>query len=135
MKEIAPPVAATRFWLHLGANVAARDWLEIPGAWAPLPSVDSQRLLSITPERSCRWRKSLFTGQAGYESPVSSAVFAAGELEEVIKAGYAPAAGTFGVHRYHHVAEDDARCLHAPATVAAAEGFRRLLRAVASTTR
>ena len=49
---------------------------------------------------------------------------------EVIKAGYAPAAGTFGIHRYHHVEEDDARCLHVPATVAAADGFRRLLLAV-----
>jgi len=25
MKQIAPPVAATDFWLHIGANVATRD--------------------------------------------------------------------------------------------------------------
>jgi hypothetical protein len=132
MKQIAPPPAATRFWLHLGANVAARDWHELPGKWAPLPSVDAQRVLSITPELLPLARK-IFAGQLGYEAPVSSAVLSAGELDEVIKAGYAPAAGVFGVHRFHHVADDDARCLDAPATLAAAQGFRKLLKAMAST--
>jgi len=130
MKQIAPPPAATRFWLHLGANVAARDWHEIPGRWEPLPNVDSQRFLSITPQLM-PLAKTIFSGQIGFEAPVSSAVLAAGELEEVIKAGYAPAAGVFGIHRFHHTAEDDERCLDAPATVAAAQGFRRLLKAVA----
>src|SRR3546814_8806813 len=49
MKQIAPPPAATRFWLHIGANVAARDWHDIAGHLTPLPSVDSQRFLSISP--------------------------------------------------------------------------------------
>ena len=49
MKEIAPPPQATEFWLHLGANVAARDWHETPGRPTPLPSVDSQRFLSLSP--------------------------------------------------------------------------------------
>ncbi|GAA0637071.1 hypothetical protein [Brevundimonas lenta] len=129
MKQIAPPPEATRFWLHLGANVAARDWHDIPGHPSPLPSVDSQRFLSVSPGL-LPLARSIFAGQAGYEAPVSSAVLAAGELEEVIKAGYAPAAGVFGIHRYHHVAEDDERCLNPPATLAAAEGFRRLLEAV-----
>jgi len=131
MKEIAPPPAATRFWLHLGANVAARDWHEAPGKPSPLPSVDSQRFLSISPDLLPLARE-VFAGQAGYEAPVSSQVLAAGELVEVIKAGYSPAAGVFGIHRYHHVAEDDARCLNLEATVAAAEGFRRLVSQVAA---
>jgi hypothetical protein len=130
MREIAPPVAATRFWLHLGANVAARDWHEIPGAPAPLPGVDSQRFLSVSPGL-LPLARAIFAGQPGYEAPVSSAVLAAGELVEVIRAGYAPAAGVFGIHRYHHVAEDDERCLNPRATVVAAEGFRRLLETVA----
>lgn len=130
MREIAPPVAETKFWLHLGANVAARDWHEIPGAPTALPSVDSQRFLSISPDL-LPLARTVFAGQIGYEQPVSSAALAAGELEEVIRAGYSPAAGVFGIHRYHHVAEDDARCLNVPATVAAAEGFRRLLESVA----
>lgn len=131
MREIAPPVEATRFWLHLGANVAARDWRELPGTAMPLPNVDAQRVLAISPEL-LPLARTVFAGQLGYEAPVSSAVLAAGELEEVIRAGYAPAAGTFGIHRFHHVAEDDERCLHAPATVAAAEGFTRLLQSVAA---
>jgi hypothetical protein len=131
MKQIAPAPDKTRFWLHLGANVAARDWHELPGKWNPLPSVDSQRILSITPEL-LPLARTIFAGQIGYEAPVSSAVLSAGELDEVIKAGYAPAAGVFGVHRYHHVAEDDERCLDAPATAAAAQGFRKLLKTVAS---
>ncbi|WOF44141.1 hypothetical protein KNJ79_04160 [Sphingopyxis indica] len=130
MKRIAPPPAATRFWLHIGANVAARDWHEIPGHVAPLPSVDPQRFLSLSPEL-LPLARALFAGQAGYEAPVSSAALSAGELDEVIKAGYAPAAGVFGIHRYHHVAADDERCLNLPATVAAAQGFRRLVAAVA----
>jgi hypothetical protein len=132
MKEIAPPVEATDFWLHIGANVAARDWHELPGSMSPLPGVDSQRFLSLSPDL-VPLARSLFSGQPGYEAPVSSAVLAAGELEEVIKAGYAPAAGVFGIHRFHHTADDDQRCLNVPATVAATEGFRRLLRAVATT--
>lgn len=130
MREIAPPVADTRFWLHLGANVAARDWLETPAGAAPLPNVDSQRVLAISPEL-LPLARTVFAGQTGYEAPVSSAVLAAGELEEVIRAGYAPAAGVFGIHRYHHVADDDERCLNVPATVAAARGFRTLLERVA----
>lgn len=131
MGQIAPAPSATDFWLHLGANVAARDWLEFSGRLTPLPSVDSQRVLSLSPQLLPLARK-IFAGQIGYEAPVSSAVLAAGELEEVIKAGYAPAAGVFGVHRYHHVAEDDERCLNVPATLAAAQGFRKLLQAIAN---
>jgi hypothetical protein len=130
MKAIAPPPSATHFWLHIGANVAARDWLELAGRLSPLPSVDSQRVLSVSPAL-LPLARGVFAGQIGYEAPVSSAVLAAGELEEVIKAGYTPAAGVFGIHRYHHTAEDDERCLDAPATIAAAQGFRKLLQAVA----
>lgn len=132
MKEIAPPPDRTAFWLHLGANVAARDWHETPGRPTPLPSVDSQRFLSISPDLLPTARE-IFRGQVGYEQPVSSAVLAAGELVEVIKSGYAPAAGVFGIHRYHHVAGDDARCLAPVATVAAIEGFRKLVSSVVST--
>jgi len=129
MKAISPPPSATRFWLHLGANVAGRDWQDRPGGAIALPSVDSQRVLAISPE-FLPLASAVFAGQPGYEMPVSSKVLAAGELEEVIKAGYAPAAGVFGTHRYHHVAEDDERCLNAPATASAARCFRTLLQKV-----
>lgn len=129
MKEIAPPPAQTRFWLHLGANVAARDWHETPGRPTPLPSVDSQRFLSVSAELLPLAQKT-FAGLIGYEQPVSSQVLAAGELVEVIKAGFSPAAGVFGIHRYHHTAEDDERCINPAATVAAAAAFRKLIEGV-----
>lgn len=129
MHAIAPAPEATDFWLHIGANVAARDWHELPGGWSPLPNVDPQRVLSISPEL-LPIARAVFAGQIGYEAPVSSAVLTAGELDEVVRAGYAPAAGVFGIHRYHHVAEDDERCLNPAGTLAAAHGFRQLLQAV-----
>lgn len=128
MAEIAPPVRATSFWLHLGANVASRDWHDISGT--PLSNVDSQRYLSVSPEL-LPLARSIFASQPGYQDPVSSRVLSAGELDEVIRAGYAPAAGVFGIHRYHHVAEDDERCLNLPGTVAAAQQFRRFLETIA----
>jgi len=133
MKQIAPPPANTKFWLHVGANVAARSWHTLAGLSA-LPSVDSERYLSISPSL-LPLARSIFAGQPGFESPVSNEVLSAGELDEVIRAGYSPAAGVFGVHLYHHVAEDDERCLQLPATVAAAQGFRRMLKAIARSTR
>ena len=48
----------------------------------------------------------------------------------MIKSGYAPAAGVFGIHRYHHVAEDDERCLNPAATVAAAGAFQAFVQRV-----
>lgn len=130
MKRIAPPAGQTRFWLHLGANVAARAWHAIPNP-NPLPSMDTERYLSVSPSL-LPLARAVFAGQPGYEAPVSSDILSAGELDEVIKAGYAPAAGVFGIHLYHHIAEDDERCLQLPATVTASLGFRDLLKAVAS---
>ena len=129
MKQIAPPPTATRFWLHLGANVAATDWHSIVDL-SPLPNVDSQRYLSITPAL-LPLARAIFAGQPGYEAPVSSDILSAGELDEVISAGFSPAAGVFGIHLHHHGAGDDERCLHVPATVSAIQGFRRLLVAIA----
>src|SRR3546814_15997095 len=52
----------------------------------------------------------LFAGLAGLESPYSSDALSAGELSAIIAAGYASVAGVFGLHRFHHVAGDGARC-------------------------
>ena len=46
---IAPPPERTLFWLHLGANLAAREWQEFPGKWQPLPSADYR------PEHANAW--------------------------------------------------------------------------------
>lgn len=126
LKAFTPKPADTHFWLHLGANVAARDWHEGVGQWRALPSVDTQRYLSISPSLLSLARD-VFAGHAGLEEPYSSDTLTAGELTEIVAAGYAPAAGVFGIHRYHHVAEDDARCVSAASVASTAAAFQGLI--------
>lgn len=126
LKTFTPKPADTHFWLHLGANVAARDWHEGLGQWRALPSVDTQRYLSLSPSLVSLARE-VFAGHIGLEAPYSSDELSAGELTEIIAAGYAPAAGVFGIHRYHHVAEDDARCVSAASVASTAAAFQRLI--------
>lgn len=107
----APPPAATALWLHLGANVAARDWHEAGAAGLlPLPSADPQRFL-VTAADLVETARSCFAGHPGLEMAYPASAGAAGELGTVLAAGYSRAAGIFGAHRHHHVATDDARCV------------------------
>src|SRR3546814_17381793 len=82
----------------------------------PVPGTDSQRYLVVSPPLLPTARTA-FAGLAGLESPYSSDRISAGELTGIIAAGYRSVAGVFGTPRFHHVAEDDARCL--PATAVA----------------
>lgn len=127
LKAIAPPPDATRFWLHLGANVGATAWHE--GTGKPLPSVDPERYLAVSPSL-LPLARAAFAGFAGLEAPYSSEVLAAGELTEIIAAGYKPAAGVFGIHRFHHVAADDARCVHAGEIAKTAAAFQQMVERV-----
>lgn len=126
LHKAAPSPKSTAFWLHLGANLASRDWHDAVGSRRPLPGTDSQRYLVVSPELIPA-AKEEFAGLAGLEAPYASDMLSAGELTNVIEAGYAPVAGIFGVHRFHHVAEDDERCISAPAVAATTAAFRRLL--------
>jgi hypothetical protein len=128
LEEIAPRPTETAMWLHLGANVAARDWHELGGQMAPLPSADPQRILMATPDLLDACRAS-FAGQPGLEAPYAAGPGSAGELSHVLASGYPKVAGVFGVHRFHHVAGDDLRCVDAKFTSAALEGFKSLIRA------
>ena len=69
----------------------------------------------------------MFAGHPGLEAPYSNDTLSAGELTEIMAAGYAPVAGVFGVHRYHHVAEDDARCVSASSVASTAAAFQRFV--------
>lgn len=126
LKAVAPKPAETHFWLHLGANVAARDWHEGLFGLAPLSGADSQRYLVASPPLLPAARR-LFAGLAGLENPYSSEALSAGELTAIIAAGYPSVAGVFGVHRFHHVEGDDERCVDAASVAAAAAAFRELL--------
>lgn len=129
LKAIAPKPVDTHFWLHLGANVGARDWHEVAGPWRPLPSVDPQRFLSVSAALLPLARE-VFAGHVGLELPYDSTVLAAGEQTEILSAGYGNVAAVFGIHRFHHVALDNARCVSATSVAATAEAFRHLLERV-----
>ncbi|MBB5706780.1 hypothetical protein [Sphingopyxis panaciterrulae] len=126
LKAAAPKPAETHFWLHLGANLAARDWHEGLFGLSPLAGTDSQRYLVVSPPLLPTARR-LFAGLAGLESPYSSDALSAGELSAIIAAGYASVAGVFGLHRFHHVAGDDARCIDAASVAATTAAFATLL--------
>ncbi|MBX3564044.1 MAG: hypothetical protein KF730_05640 [Sphingomonas sp.] len=124
LEETAPKPEDTHFWLHLGANVAARDWHEIGGQ--PLPGIDSQRYISVSPALLPLVRQT-FAGHPGYEAPYSTDKLTAGELTEIVAAGYRNVAGVFGLHRFHHVADDDARCVNPASVAATCAAFQTLL--------
>ena len=126
LKAVAPKPAETHFWLHLGANLAARDWHEGLFGLAPLAGSDSQRYLVVSPPLLPAARR-LFAGLAGLESPYSSERLSAGELTAIIAAGYPSVAGVFGVHRFHHVADDGARCVDPVAVATTTAALRQLL--------
>ena len=114
--------------LVLGANAATRDWQEIPGRLLPLPSADSHRFLMTSPDLVEPARR-IFKGQPGIEMAYPSGEGAAGELAEVVRAGYPRHAGIFGAHRHHHAATDDLSTVAAEPLAATARGFRDLLTA------
>lgn len=109
--DLAPKPDRTALWVHLGANVATRDWHERGQMLAPLPSADPQRfLLASAPLLPAA--TAAFAGQPGLERPYAAdPKQAAGELGSILSAGYGSAMGVFGAHRYHHARTDDLRCV------------------------
>lgn len=130
LKAAAPKPAETHFWLHLGANLASCDWHEGLFGLSPIGGIDSQRYLVVSP-RLLPVARHLFAGLAGLEMPYPSDKLSAGELTAIIAAGYPAVAGVFGVHRFHHVEGDDARCVDAAAVAATTAAFRELVIAAA----
>lgn len=126
LQKVAPKPDETAFWLHLGANLAARDWHDLIGPRKPLPGTDSQRYLVVSPALVPLARKT-FAGLVGLEAPYRSDEMSAGELSNIIAAGYKQVAGVFGNHRFHHVEDDDETCVSADAVAATTLAFRQLL--------
>ena len=95
----------------------------------PLPSADAQRVLTATPEVIAAARRA-FAGISGLEAvyPADRAN-AGGELVNVIEAGYAPAIGLYGGHRYFHTPADDLRCVSGELVAPVARAFRAVIAA------
>lgn len=125
--HVAPKPAETALWVHVGANVATRDWHERGPILAPLPSADPQRFLLAAPKHVPALAAA-FAGQPGLEKPYpANPAQAAGELGSILHAGYDPAMGIFGVHRFHHTRGDDLRCV-SPALIApVADAFAKVI--------
>lgn len=127
LHDFAPPPANTALWIHLGANVAARDWHERGAMLSPLPSADPQRFLLASADLLPRVR-SAFAGQPGLEAPYAAdPAIAGGELRNVLAAGYNPAIGIFGGHRFHHSRADDLRCVEPALIPPAVDGFIQII--------
>lgn len=123
---LLPPPKDTALWVHLGANLATRDWHDLGPALQPLPSADPQRLLVCADAHLSAARRA-FAGQPGLEAPYSTAQGADGELKEILATGYGNSLGVFGAHRFHHVATDGLQCVEPAHVAAAAESFKRLI--------
>ncbi len=126
LKAFGPPPTETDFWMHLGANVATRDWHELPGRLLPLPSADPHRFLMVSDELVGPAR-AIFKGQPGLEMAYSSSEGTAGELSEIVKAGYLRHAGIFGAHRQHHAVTDKLETVAREPLAMTARGVRDLL--------
>jgi hypothetical protein len=125
--SVAPKPAETRLWVHIGASAAARDWHELGPRLLPLPSADSQRVLTATADVVDRVRAA-FHGVSGLEATyVADRTMAGGELVNVLDAGYPTMIGLYGGHRYFHTQGDDLRCVSADLVQPVAAAFRKAL--------
>ena len=129
VEKVGPPPAETDLWLHLGANVATRDYQEMPGRLLPLPSADPFRFLMTSTAFVDRAR-AIFKGLPGLEMAYPSSEGVAGELSEVVKAGYPYHAGIFGAHRHHHAPTDDLSVVAPEPLAATAQAVRDFLTAI-----
>jgi hypothetical protein len=129
LAEAAPPPASTKLWVHIGASAAARDWHELGPRLLPLPSADSQRILTATPDVLAQTRAA-FRGITGLEATYEATkAMAGGELVNVLDAGYRTAIGLYGGHRYFHTRGDDLRCVSGDLVAPVAAAFRTAIRA------
>jgi hypothetical protein len=127
IEHAAPKPAQVGLWVHIGANVAARDWRDEGGRLVSTDKVDGSRVLMVSPALVPAARAA-FAGQPGLENPRPGTVqTAAGELINILKDGYQPVVGVFGVHIFHHAKADDLRCTLPSATRQAALGFKAVI--------
>ncbi|MDZ4375618.1 MAG: hypothetical protein U1C74_29915, partial [Phenylobacterium sp.] len=127
IEHLAPKPGETSLWVHLGANVAARDWHERGAALSALPGADSQRYLLVS-QPHLEAARAAFAGLPGLEAAYAAdPKLAAGELGSILKAGYPQAMGIFGGHRYHHARNDDLRCVSPALIRPVVEAFKTVI--------
>ncbi|MGZ6019728.1 MAG: hypothetical protein ACXWKO_13755 [Phenylobacterium sp.] len=128
--QAAPPPATTQLWVHIGASAAARDWHELGPRLLPLPSADSQRVLTASSDILDLTRHA-FHGITGLEATyLADKAMAGGELVNVLDAGYRTAIGLYGGHRFFHTRGDDLRCVSGYLVLPVAGAFQAAIGAV-----
>ncbi|MBU2168129.1 MAG: hypothetical protein KKF88_09855 [Alphaproteobacteria bacterium] len=127
LAALAPRPDRTRLWVHVGANLAARDWHMHGARLRALPGPDAQRYLLATADVITPFARA-FAGQPGLEAPYPATVAnSAGELTNILRAGYPDAVGLFGAHRFHHSRRDDMGCVSGALVRPVSEALRRAL--------
>ena len=130
LESAAPAPAETVLWVHLGANLSAVDFHDLGPSLLPLPSTDPQRYLGATKGLD-ELAREIFTGRPGLEAAYAmSADDAAGELREILSAGYSTAFGVFGAGRFHHTDQDTADKVDLIELEATGTAFLRMIQRV-----
>jgi hypothetical protein len=130
LRHDMPAPEATLLWLHLGANVAARDWHDLLQPLTPLSTVDPQRYLAVSPALLA-YARNAFAGEPGLADPIDATGAVEGELG-LLARRYPRVAGIYGAHRFHHTEADDNRMLLPAALPAVVDGMTDLVHACLS---
>jgi hypothetical protein len=107
----APPPEDTLAWAHIGATLAARDAVEVNGAWVMLDHADPERRTMAT-EKARDAVIASFAGLQGLENP-GLVQAQAGELSSFTDRGFDKAFACIGQHRWFHTMQDTIECVDA----------------------
>ena len=117
-----------RLWLHLGANIATRDYSEDIEGPGLLDAPYQERYLVASPSLLAPLTWS-FWGEPGLTPLPAMSDSIAGEIGTVIDYGFAPAAGFFGKALFHHTFGDRSSQATSPKILeAVAERLLRFVR-------
>lgn len=107
LPEVAPIIQRNGLacWLHLGANIATRDFVETGNGYRLLSSPASSRYLTASPSLIAPLAWS-FTGEPGLTPLPAVGGGLAGETATILAHGFSPVVGMFGSSLFHHTALD-----------------------------
>ena len=125
LSDRPPPPEQTLCWLHLGAGIATRRWVETPRGLSPTDEADGDRTLYCSPDLVGVLGE-VFGGLTGLE-PIVPEPPLRGELENVRRAGYQSYTTVVGLHPFHHAPSDGPETTTEAILEATGRAFPRLL--------
>ncbi len=132
LPEIAPIIERNGLacWLHLGANIATRDFLVTDSGYKLLPSPSRSRYLTASPSllAPLEW---CFAGEPGLTPLPAIGGKLAGETATILEHGFSPVVGMFGSSLFHHTQLDRAAQATSPQILeSVAQRLYRFIRSV-----